>query len=222
MSNKNPGCLGIVLKFLGIIPKESYNEPLPYGLRDDFLSKSELSFYKVLQQALGNRAIVFAKISLSDIFFVKRPDKNTAYYNKIARKHVDFLLCLPNTVKPVAGIELDDASHQREDRIKRDRFIEEVFETANLPLIRFSNKSSYSISEINEKVEFLFKSVNETNKSAQEIDGTSVTTNIKPLCPKCGIPMVKRVVNKGEYKGKKFYGCSNFPKCREIIEINKL
>jgi len=37
-----------------------------------------------------------------------------------------------------------------------------------------------------------------------------------PLCPKCGIPMVLRTVAQGEHKGKQFYGCSNYPRCREM------
>lgn len=39
------------------------------------------------------------------------------------------------------------------------------------------------------------------------------------LCPKCGAPMIKRVAQKGDNAGKEFYGCSNFPKCRGIVNI---
>ncbi len=37
-----------------------------------------------------------------------------------------------------------------------------------------------------------------------------------PLCPKCGQPMLLRTVAKGEHAGKQFYGCRNFPHCREV------
>ena len=37
-----------------------------------------------------------------------------------------------------------------------------------------------------------------------------------PICPKCGIPMLLRKVGQGEHKGKQFYGCQNFPRCREM------
>ena len=39
----------------------------------------------------------------------------------------------------------------------------------------------------------------------------------KLLCFKCGAPMVLRTARSGRYKGKKFYGCSQFPNCRVII-----
>lgn len=38
-------------------------------------------------------------------------------------------------------------------------------------------------------------------------------------CPKCGSSMVIRETKKGQNIGKKFWGCSNFPKCRYLAEI---
>jgi len=40
----------------------------------------------------------------------------------------------------------------------------------------------------------------------------------KNICPRCGSEIVIRVVKKGEDKGKEFWGCSNFPKCRYTRE----
>jgi len=40
-----------------------------------------------------------------------------------------------------------------------------------------------------------------------------------PYCPKCGAPMVKRKATRGANIDSEFYGCSNFPKCRSIINI---
>lgn len=36
------------------------------------------------------------------------------------------------------------------------------------------------------------------------------------VCPKCGGSLILRTARKGENAGKQFYGCSNFPKCRYI------
>jgi hypothetical protein len=36
------------------------------------------------------------------------------------------------------------------------------------------------------------------------------------LCSRCGAPMVKRIAKKGANAGKRFWGCSAFPQCREI------
>ncbi|HBA26094.1 MAG TPA: nuclease [Nitrospinae bacterium] len=44
-------------------------------------------------------------------------------------------------------------------------------------------------------------------------------TNNAMVCPKCGSSMVVRETKKGQNIGKKFWGCSGFPKCRYVTEI---
>ena len=43
-----------------------------------------------------------------------------------------------------------------------------------------------------------------------------------PKCPSCGAKMVLRTARKGRYKGRQFWGCSNYPRCKEIIDINTI
>jgi hypothetical protein len=66
------------------------------------------------------------------------PREYRVYTNKIDRKHVDFVLCNPETLRPLAGIELDDKSHERADRRQRDSFVEGVFEAAGLAFARLT------------------------------------------------------------------------------------
>ena len=68
--------------------------------------------------------------------------------NKIDRKHVDFLLCNPRAVRPFLGIELDDKSHQRDDRQERDQFVDQVFAAVGIPLVRVPVKHTYSLQEV--------------------------------------------------------------------------
>ena len=192
-----------------------------YRLRDDFLSPAEISFYHVLRQAVGERVTVCAKVRLADVFFVARPNGNAAARNRIAAKHVDFLLCDPATMRPVAGIELDDASHARPDRQERDALVEKVFEAAGLPLVRFSVQRAYALAEVEGTLSVIFgdgaqgerpptpapvepEGYGEAGAVAQEPPAPSAR-----LCPKCGIALVIRSGPRG-----KFYGCFNFPKCR--------
>jgi restriction system protein len=39
------------------------------------------------------------------------------------------------------------------------------------------------------------------------------------LCPKCGSDMLLRTTKSGDNAGKKFWGCSQFPKCRTIQNV---
>lgn len=65
-----------------------------------------------------------------------------------------------------------------------------------------------------------YKKIIEKVKSKKE-EGKEETQKQEEtlICPKCGAPMVLRVAKKGEKAGKKFYGCSQFPKCRFIMNI---
>lgn len=43
-----------------------------------------------------------------------------------------------------------------------------------------------------------------------------------PTCPSCGIKMVLRTVNKGNDREKKFWGCSNYPRCKHSFKCKAL
>jgi restriction system protein len=52
----------------------------------------------------------------------------------------------------------------------------------------------------------------------QESGMASTHVEPKMSCPKCGSEMVLRTAKKGKYAGQKFWGCSEFPKCRSVIK----
>jgi len=212
--SKNPGCLGSILRFFGIGGRGPV--ALPYRLRDDFLSPAELSFYRVLHSAVANRAAVCPKVNLKDLFFVTGSNESQAYRNKIDRKHVDFLLCDPGSMQPLLGVELDDKSHQRADRQARDEFVNEVFKVAGLQLLHVPAKSSYNVGELSSLITpHLAHSPGASMPADAQPAAASADTT--PSCPKCGVPMVLRTAARGSRKGEKFYGCPNYPKCRETV-----
>ena len=59
----------------------------------------------------------------------------------------------------------------------------------------------------------------ETKSEYQKQQPTAPERQEMILCPRCGAQMIKRQAQKGKYAGKYFYGCSNYPKCRGIINI---
>ncbi len=217
--NEKPGCLSVIFSFLKRSPKESASHELPYRLRDNFLSPAEFSFYKVFLSLVGTRLTIQSKVRLADIFFVARPNENLAFFNRIAQKHLDFLVCDSITMKPLFGVELDDSSHKRNDREKRDDFLGEICQVAGFPLLRVPVQREYNSREIAAQIAPLLKdkvlvSVGEPHQPEINQQNSSV-----PLCPKCGIPMVLRTLSQGEHKGKQFYGCKNYPQCREMKPV---
>ena len=61
------------------------------------------------------------------------------------------------------------------------------------------------------------KTGNSTPKPIESKD--AVPDNQSPSCPKCGSPMVLRTARTGAYQGKQFFGCSNYPKCQGIVQV---
>jgi len=214
LESKPQGCLAAILRLFGINlgePEASRNQQFPYLLRDDFLSPAELSFFRVLQRAVRDQSVITTKVNLADIFFVAQAPKQQSYRNKIDRKHVDFLLCDPATMKPRCGIELDDSSHQRKDRRERDAFVDQVFQAAGLPLVRFTARASYDPQAIAAELA-------RPSSAAPVAPPRShpPRSSGSPTCPKCNAPMVQRLAKKGPNAGQQFWGCSNYPKCREV------
>jgi hypothetical protein len=56
-------------------------------------------------------------------------------------------------------------------------------------------------------------------KAVEQINHTAITEQV-PACPRCQATMVKRVAKKGQHQGKDFFGCSQFPKCRGVVNMN--
>jgi len=193
---------------------------LPFKVRDDFLSNAEISFCQVLRVVLAERALVCPKVNLGDLFFVSTGDhrKNRALTNRVDRKHVDFLLCEPKTMRPIVGIELDDRSHDRIDRQVRDKLVEDVFHAAGLPLVRFTAKSGYAPGEVEAQIIAFLVEPNATGTTmVKPAEETIPSTDSNPRCPKCGSKMILRTAKSGAISGGQFWGCSNFPRCRSIL-----
>jgi hypothetical protein len=223
MSTAKPGCLAPFLRLFGInrsaqIDDTPAGEPLPYRVSDNFLSPAELSFYRVLSLAIGQDAVICPQAGLGAIFFVpKGSERFYGHWNRIAAKRIDFLLCDPTTMRPLAGIELDDASHKAESRQERDAFVADVFEAASLPLIRLPDRVAYAPADLASQIKPLLAPVPATGQ-VPAVEETS-TPEAVPICPKCGIPMVMRTSRRGDRAGQLFWGCSNYPRYREMQSV---
>ncbi len=165
------GCLFAVLKLFGIQPPQPDAAPpddSPYECRPSFLTKAEASFYRVLGQAVGNRFEIFAMVRVADILKVRSDtEKRQTYVNQITSKHVDFVLCDPTSLKIVAAIELDDSTHQRKGRQKRDEFLNRAFAAAGLPLIRIKTSQTYNTQSLSDMINSAVQTTNSMDSAPQ-------------------------------------------------------
>ena len=225
MADDPPGCLGILLKMFGVTAGSPAinSEALPYRQCDNFLSAAELAFFQVLKQVAGDRFYVCAKVRISDLLYVVNRRNNMGHANRIDRKHVDFVLCDPNTMQPVLVVELDDASHQRKDRQERDELVDAAFGAAELPILHVVCRQRYRVEDLKQQIKAAFKPVGSDLTMPPPIAITHATLanqTSAPICPKCNVAMVERKASRGNHRGKRFWACPSYPDCRKIVAID--
>src|SRR6056297_2289536 len=131
-----------------------YPYHMPYQKKKYFLSKAENNFYKVLKEALKDTDYYISiKAKLIDFITVTKHPERQKFFNKIKSKHVDFLICNNDKYfNPILAIELDDKSHESCKRKERDKFVDEVFRNAGLPILHIKASNTYSLNEIRKEI----------------------------------------------------------------------
>ena len=123
----------------------------PYERRQALVTPAERSFLGVLEQVVPKSYRVYAKVNLTDVLKVRSGlsrSEQQRVRNGISQKHLDFVLCRADDLGLVAGLELDDRSHQRTERQRRDAFLESACAAAGLPLLRVPARQVYSLGEV--------------------------------------------------------------------------
>jgi very-short-patch-repair endonuclease len=206
---------------------------LPYRKVDSLLTPAERSFYAVLLRvAESEHRQVFAKVRLADLFWLPGDATDRLIHqNRINQKHIDFVLCDPRQLTPLLAVELDDSSHQRTDRQKRDAFVDEVCAVAGLPLLRVPVQSRYDERELTALIRQALKRATTANWAVSAGGGTReklgapvvveesssnglalpVGSGSPTPCPKCGDVLVERSSGR---TGQRFLACRNHPACR--------
>jgi hypothetical protein len=180
---------------------------LPYRLRERFLTTPEVALYRALREMVGERYVIFAKVALDDVFSIIRPNENVHYFNKLFRKHVDFLLCNPQSLKPQIGVEMVRPASVTGPR-SSDQFMEDLFLTAGLPLVQIPANDRYDIPQIVARFQAAVNKSRQVERRLADVARDSI-----PMCPVCGKLMVLRTHRTGPQAGQLYYGCIDNPTC---------
>lgn len=114
------------------------------------LTKNELEFYHRLRQAVPELQI-FPQVAMN-AFLRPLTEGNSDSYASIrarfAQKHVDFLLCEPQSLEIYVIVELDDRTHS----ISRDEERDAMTGEAGYRTLRISSREKPSVAELRECV----------------------------------------------------------------------
>jgi Protein of unknown function (DUF2726) len=171
---------------LSLLKKKAGKGPVnfPYQSKDVLCSPAERSFLGVLDNIVGKNYRIFAKVRLADIVDVQKGLSTSAWqsaFNRISRKHIDFIVCNANDISIIGAIELDDKTHRGKGRQERDQFLDKTLETAGVPILRIKAQSTYSIKEISSSLDFAFNISGEVQfEDSQTVDDDIEISDDKP------------------------------------------
>jgi hypothetical protein len=107
----------------------------PYVPRE-LMTAPERELFVRLRQALPEY-LIFSQVQLCRMIEVDPNEDKQAWFNRINRMSVDFVVCAPDGAKILAAIELDDSSHERADRLKADVKKDKALKSAGIRMIRW-------------------------------------------------------------------------------------
>lgn len=125
----------------------------PYFARNYLLTKAELEFYKALTNAIPENLMIAPKVRLADIITCTDQNWHRGFGSKISSKHIDFVLYDPTNAQIKLCIELDDATHDRQDRKRRDEFVEQALRISAVPLLRIKTAMNYNKADLKFDIE---------------------------------------------------------------------
>lgn len=120
--------------------------------KKSFMTNRERYFFNLLYSEFHQDFFIFSQVRMVDII-IPIFDENTQYssyikaFRSISQYHIDFLIVDRTNFSIVCAIELDDYSHDRPDRIKRDNKINMIFKFTGIPLLR-SRKSTELLNKV--------------------------------------------------------------------------
>ena len=104
--------------------------------RPFLLTRNEAAFFNVLSAVVAHHYLISCKVRLADVVTCAERDWRRGHANRIAQKHVDFVVTHVASSRIVAAIELDDRTHAKPERRLRDAFLNDLFRQMRIRLIR--------------------------------------------------------------------------------------
>lgn len=146
------GLLGFLLAIMqGGVKKQP--KRYQYIAKKHVMTRHEERFFRILSEIFADKCYVMAQAHLSALLSHKVKGQNwRAAFSHINGKSVDFVLIKKDSLEVVCAIELDDASHEENERRIRDKEVERIFAEAKLPLVRFRDIRAMSRQEIVDKI----------------------------------------------------------------------
>lgn len=129
---------------------------LPYEKKEFLLNIPERKFFEGLQKIVSDKYFVFPQILLSSIIDTNaKGEERMAYWNKINKKTIDFVIFSKPYLTPLLGIEYDGKTHKESNRKSRDEFVNNVLNSSGIKCLHIDHKKNIDFMDIKNEIEKL-------------------------------------------------------------------
>ncbi len=118
-----------------LLLEDKSQKQVEYISKNYLLTKAEQTFFNLLLENINADFYVATQVHLADVVR-PREKKDIGLLNRIARKHLDFVIIEKRTSKILMAIELDDKSHSRDYVSRRDQAKNYALKNAGINLVR--------------------------------------------------------------------------------------
>lgn len=125
-------------------------------------------------------------------------------------------------VRKTAEDNFEELIISQRSSVRLKKFLDMDFtvdEALNMALIKGADEDVFdSVANVFKKH---YKAPKKTTEESSGEESGEESTEEWPKCPECGSEMVMREARTGKHAGEKFWGCSNYPKCKGIVVIGE-
>lgn len=124
------------------LSEDLMDEGQAYIAKEQLMTPSEQFAYKVIEHKYKDRFHIFAQVRVVDIIkpnpalYKQNSKEFNSLFRQLSQWHFDFVLCYREDFRICCAIELDDPSHGRKARQKRDRILNRACEVAGVRIER--------------------------------------------------------------------------------------
>lgn len=122
-----------------------------YAICESMLDPIEQSLYRALSGVLCQRALLFMKINVGDLFTTPVYHSTDSEWRTLASQRVDFVLCDRDSMRPMAIILFVDSAVDRAVRTHQAGCVEKIAKLCaevGLPLVRLERQSAYFMHQL--------------------------------------------------------------------------
>ncbi len=131
--------------------KEKHRGQIPfYQKRSSLLNENQRRYYDTLLQVVGDKSLVFPKVRASDLVNPppSSPHSFRVHWQRVQRRHVDFLICTPANLTPTLAIRLETRAEKKRRLQSGPDVVDDVVDMAQIPFLRVEMVETYEASRI--------------------------------------------------------------------------